>query len=588
MTRISGIYRYPIKGFGAQRLQEVALSPGAGVPFDRFLGVAHGGIDIAPEGWTTYNAFVRLAKNPRLLGFGIAFEDDSTRITLSDRAGHTATAQLDAPEEMAALNQQLAQWFPDTPAPPRLARRHADLGWWDCADSPISLINTASALSLEPKAGQAVDPIRFRGNLYLEDLPAWEEFAYIGHRLRIGAAELEVLRPMERCSATSADPETGLAGLNVPALLGRAEGHLFCGLYAQVVRAGRVRAGDRVEVLAPDPRIWQLGAVYAEAPPVPKWPRPAEVIETRAESVDVTSLWLRDPAAGTRGALLPGQHVRVHLGGAEAVPLWRSYTVSGLRDGLLRLSVKAQGRVSTRLSALAPGETVVISGPYGEFTLPEEVDRPLVFISAGIGITPMAAMLEAAEDRAVHVLHTARSGSRLALWSEIRAQAPDARLFLTQPGADAPAYEAGRIPDTALSALPLAEAVCFLCGPVPFMEEMRARLLALGAQDIRHEVFATPADTPLEMRPIPEPGPFRVSFGAGESTWQAGDGTLLEFGEGAGVKLSSNCRSGVCGACKVKLRSGAVAHLLDAPFPLAPDDVLTCCAVPLGDVRLEA
>jgi ferredoxin len=156
------------------------------------------------------------------------------------------------------------------------------------------------------------------------------------------------------------------------------------------------------------------------------------------------------------------------------------------------------------------------------------------------------------------------------------------------PGADAPAYEAGRIPDTALSALPLAEAVCFLCGPVPFMEEMRARLLALGAQDIRHEVFATPADTPLEMRPIPEPGPFRVSFGAGESTWQAGDGTLLEFGEGAGVKLASNCRSGVCGACKVKLRSGAVAHLLDAPFPLAPDDVLTCCAVPLGDVRLEA
>ena len=292
MTRISGIYRYPIKGFGAQRLREVALSPGAGVPFDRFLGVAHGGIDIAPEGWTTYNAFVRLAKNPRLLGFGIAFEDDSTRITLSDRAGHTATAQLDAPEEMAALNQQLAQWFPDTPAPPRLARRHADLGWWDCADSPISLINTASALSLEPKAGQAVDPIRFRGNLYLEDLPAWEEFAYIGHRLRIGAAELEVLRPMERCSATSADPETGLAGLNVPALLGRAEGHLFCGLYAQVVRAGRVRAGDRVEVLAPDPRIWQLGAVYAEAPPVPKWPRPNRRTPNRGARYSSTHAFL--------------------------------------------------------------------------------------------------------------------------------------------------------------------------------------------------------------------------------------------------------------------------------------------------------
>lgn len=100
MTRISDIYRYPCKGFGAQRLRSVSLVSGAGIPFDWFLGVAHCGLPIAEEGWATY----------------IAFEDDSTRITLSDRSGATASARLDHPAELELLNRQLARWFPDAPA----------------------------------------------------------------------------------------------------------------------------------------------------------------------------------------------------------------------------------------------------------------------------------------------------------------------------------------------------------------------------------------------------------------------------------------------------------------------------------------
>ena len=85
-----------------------------------------------------------------------------------------------------------------------------------------------------------LDPLRFRGNLYLDGLPAWREFAWVGRRVRIGAeVELEILRPIERCKATSIDPATARADLNLPALLAGGEGHIYCGVYARVLRAGR-------------------------------------------------------------------------------------------------------------------------------------------------------------------------------------------------------------------------------------------------------------------------------------------------------------------------------------------------------------
>lgn len=578
---ISGVYRYPIKGFAHQRLSSAELTPGAGLPFDRFLGVAHGGTEISPTGWTTYAAFVRLAKTPRLLGFDLAFEDDSTRITLSDRKGALASARLDHPEEIAALNRQLAQWFPQAAAP-RLARRNADLGWWDCADSPISLINTASVRALAEKTGAALDPLRFRGNLYLEDLPAWEEFGLIGHRLRIGTAEVEITRPMERCSATSAEPATGETALNVPALLGRAEGHLFCGLYAQVVAPGRVALGDRVEILRAEPRIWSLGAGYFEAPPVPKWPRPAEVVRRVRESADVVSLWLRDPAAATRGEPRAGQHLRVHLGGPA--PLWRSYTVSAVEGDLLRLTIRDQGRASSRLTALEPGARITISGPFGTFHLPEDSTRPLVFLSAGVGITPVAAMLRAAGDFGdIRVLHTARDTEHLPLWPEVEALAqarPGLRTQLVL------SRHEGRMTAAALGPLP-EDAACFVCGPAEFMAEACAWLRDAGAHDIHREAFTAPADTAPEIRPPSASGPFEVDFGEGSASWTPEAGTLLELGEAEGRALPSNCRSGVCGACRMRLASGRVEYLLDIPFPLAPDEVLTCCAVPASDIRLS-
>ena len=100
----------------------------------------------------------------------------------------------------------------------------------------------------------------------------------IGHRIRIGRAKFEVLRPIDRCKATSIDPSTGLTDLNIPALLALQEGHMFCGIHTRVVKPGLVRVGDLIEDLGPVSDPFSAGASNPAAPPVAKWPRYAEVV----------------------------------------------------------------------------------------------------------------------------------------------------------------------------------------------------------------------------------------------------------------------------------------------------------------------
>ena len=463
--------------------------------------------------------------------------------------------------------------------------------------------------ALATKSGQAIDVRQFRGNLVIEGLPAGHEAALLGQRLRIGDVEIEVLRPIERCKATSVDVETGQVNLNVPALLAGGEGHLFCGVYARVTSSGSLRVGDVVAAAGAARQALQDGAANSDTPEPARWPRRALLIRKEAECPQVTSYWLRDPLAGVRAPLVAGPHLRLHLPSEGTAPQWRSYTVSGWDGDLLRLSVKNQGgpTCTSRLlhDDLAIGDELLISGPFGDFHLGEPSPRPLVFISAGIGITPTAAMLRAVagrsdRDRRIHVLHGARHGGSLALWQEVQELAkglPAAltTLFLSQANAaniNAPGVRAGRIAAAALREVPVIEADVFICGPNTFANEMRRDLIAAGASPsaIHSEIFASPATARTPAVSAPLPGPFTVRLAASGVTlcWQQEDGSLLDAAQAAGVMLAANCRAGVCGACRQTVTAGDVFHLSEPPFPMGPREVLTCCAVPTSDVTLAA
>ncbi|KUJ68127.1 hypothetical protein ACZ90_21355 [Streptomyces albus subsp. albus] len=594
-ARLERIVRYPVKGFGGQRLDQVDLRAGRGLPFDRALAVTNGQVPVRPDGgWTRCQAFVRMTRNTELPLFRMAMEESV--LTLTSPGGERLRI---TPDDPAPADEVLAGWFPSTST--RLVRA-AD-GYWDHEDAQVSLINVETVRALSEAASRPLDPLRFRGNLYLRGLPAWSEFDLVGRRIRIGGCELEVLRPIERCRATSIDPVSGAVDVNVPALLGRSFGHVHCGLYARVVKGGRIAPGDPAVALTggghADP-----GAEGASHPA--DWPRRARIVSRTRESRDVVSLWLRDPLARLRPAPLPGQHLRVHGADAEG-PLWRNYTVSGVEGDLLRLSVKRVGRMSSLLHSAT--ESVLISGPFGEMVLPPADDRPLLLVSAGIGITPMTAMLRACVERGttgrVTLLHAARDGEAAALWqeaAELAGRLPNgtARLFLSRPRpgdlatpgstTGLPGAIAGRLDAASLAPYASAAAV-FLCGPAAFMRQAKAALTAAGTDPgaIHFELFTAPTAAPAGAAAPPAPGPFTVRFADSGvvARWQPDSGSLLDLAEASGLQPRAACRSGACRTCLRPVSSGSTAPLGEPLAITPPGSVLLCSAVPTSDLTVR-
>jgi hypothetical protein len=99
--------------------------------------------------------------------------------------------------------------------------------------------------ALEDVVGAAIDPLRFRGNVYVAGWPAWRELDLVGQEIAIGPdARLKVVKRIVRCAATNVDPDTGIRDLAIPDALQRAYGHADCGIYAEVMTAGEIAVGD--------------------------------------------------------------------------------------------------------------------------------------------------------------------------------------------------------------------------------------------------------------------------------------------------------------------------------------------------------
>ena len=113
----------------------------------------------------------------------------------------------------------------------------------------VSILNLASVRDLEQRIGAPVDPLRFRANIHVERWEPWAENTIAGCRLRLGDAEVDVLHPITRCAATEVDPGTALRDLPIPADLHRLYGHVWCGIYVQVVERGSVAIGQAVTLL---------------------------------------------------------------------------------------------------------------------------------------------------------------------------------------------------------------------------------------------------------------------------------------------------------------------------------------------------
>jgi len=500
---------------------------------------------------------------------------------------------------------------------------------------------------------------QFGENFTVEGLA--DDAVCIGDRYRIGGALFEVTQPRVTCYRIGIRMEEP----RMPALLtssGRP------GFYVRVLQEGEVGAGDEIskvveatermtvaevnallysgnhprdrleralriealsigwrtsfEALLQQPRADGNAGLVPKAAAHPSAPgfRRFRVSEINPESADVISLTMQRADGGPVASAIPGQYVIVRVNAtADGVAAFRSYSISGAPSmERYRISVKKEpnGLAGTYLhERLQVGDTLDVSAPRGSFVL-QPGEQPLVLLSAGIGATPVLAMLHALasthSDRQVLWLHAARDGAHHPFAAEARGLVQvlaRARSYVcySHPLAsdrvgtnfDAAGHLSGSVFDE-LRIPPEAEV--YLCGPNRFMADMKELLGRLGvAQErIYTEIFnggesMTPGMAPASRTAPHPPSNERhtgvvVSFARSgvAAQWDASAyRNILELAEACDVPVRWSCRAGVCHNCESGLVSGAVAYTpepLDGP---SEGNLLICCSQPTGNIVVD-
>ena len=242
---LAALWRHPVKSLGCEALDRVTLTPGATLPLDRTWALAHAAsaFDFAAPGWVHCRNFLRVTHAPALAQVRAAWEDG--RLTLTGPGVAPLTADPDSAEGADAI-AHWAEAFAEggRPGPYRLAR--APQAMTDSDFASVAVLSLASLRALSQRVGRALDPRRFRGNLWLEGAAPWEEAEWVGRTLAVGAARLRVREPIWRCVATEANPDTGRRDAAVLEGLREATGDTAFGLYAEVVEGGEIAVCDAV------------------------------------------------------------------------------------------------------------------------------------------------------------------------------------------------------------------------------------------------------------------------------------------------------------------------------------------------------
>jgi len=458
--------------------------------------------------------------------------------------------------------------------------------------------------------------------------------------------------------------------MNEPRMPSLLVSHHRPGFYFRVLREGAVRAGDEIVKVAAGPEAmtvaemdgllylpghsrdrimsalripalpdgWKASfrAVLSQAEtsggaagnagltavsPPPAWPgfRSLTVTAVSRESDSVVSVLLADSAGTALPPPQPGQFLTLRLNVVSgARPLLRSYSLSGPPDaGSYRISVKreAHGAGSQFVHArVHPGDVLEAAAPRGTFIL-QPGDAPVLLISAGVGATPVLAMLHAlaasGSARDVWWLHGARNRAEEPFAAESRsllaglAHGHRYVCFSHPDPGDMPGRDyqsAGRLSAPVLAGLGLpGDADAYLCGPAGFMADISAALVGLGIDGARvhTEIFgAAPSSTPgIAAAPAlpphvpagpPGDGP-EVAFARSGLTvrWGTGYASLLELAEACDVPVRWSCRTGVCHTCETALMSGTVSYSPDPIDEPAEGSTLICCSQPSADLVLD-
>src|SRR5215468_7187037 len=268
---IQAIYRYPVKGLSAEPLTATALKPGETLAGDRRCAIENGpsGFDQAAPAYLPKQRFLMLMKNERLARLDTQFHDAPPVLVIKENGREAVRGDLNTSAGRAAVEGFFARFCADElRGPPKVlvAPGHS---FSDVAKKVVSIINLASVAAIEDMMRRPVDPLRFRGNIYVAGWPAWHEFELLDREIALGAqARAKVIKRIARCAATNVEPATGIRDLDIPSTLLRHLGHSDCGVYAEVVTGGDIATGDTVCLFEPAVEEGGQGHSFKDSAPV--------------------------------------------------------------------------------------------------------------------------------------------------------------------------------------------------------------------------------------------------------------------------------------------------------------------------------
>ncbi|PWK35045.1 2Fe-2S iron-sulfur cluster-binding protein [Cupriavidus plantarum] len=360
---------------------------------------------------------------------------------------------------------------------------------------------------------------------------------------------------------------------------------------------------------------WDQAAERLKAAALANAWRPFRVVDIVDESSTIRSFHLEPDDAAGMIPHMAGQHLPIRVTPpACGKPVIRTYTISvAPSDGRYRISVKREGVVSTYLhDTMRVGSVIEARAPAGQFVVDAAERRPAVFLAAGVGVTPLLAMLrhvvyEGLRKRRIReawMFHAARSLGERAFTEELRGlvEASGGKVRCVRVLSEVADAEegkdydiAGRI-DVALlrRTLPFDDYDFYLCGPPGFMQATYDGLRDLNVADARIHaeafgpsgltrrqdagagaIVAGPVRTAAQT-----PTPVAFVRSGKEARWSPGGGSLLDLAESRGLSPEFSCRGGTCGTCRTKIVEGAVAYAVAPGYRTEDDEALICCAVP--------
>ncbi len=249
---VESIFRHPVKGLTPEAMNHVRLEAGAYFPGDRNYAIEVGpsGFDSAAPKHISKQKFTVLARFPSLARVKTRLDDTTGRFHVGDASGFGVDAELATAEGRAVLERFLQAFLGEEATEPlRVLESPPGYRFMDHPQGYISVMNLASVRAVEQALGVAVDPLRFRANVYVDGVRPWAEDEWVaGARVGLGDAQLSVFKPIVRCVATDVNLETGERDIEMVAQLRAHFGRDMLGTYFSIAEGGVVKVGDALTV----------------------------------------------------------------------------------------------------------------------------------------------------------------------------------------------------------------------------------------------------------------------------------------------------------------------------------------------------